>query len=92
MLGVIIGAVAVYYMLYLKEVVLPDTVKTIGNLAFGYNQSLENVYVPQKIESIAAKAFNNSGKVVLDVAEGTYAESYAEKYDIAYTTRTFVER
>ena len=41
-----IGAVAVYYMLYLKEVILPDTVKTIGNLAFGYNQSLVNVYVP----------------------------------------------
>ena len=86
-----IGAVAFYYMLYVKEVKLPETVTSIGNLAFGYNQNLVNVYIPQKMDSMASKAFGNSAKVVLDVAEGTYGETYAKKNEIAYITREFIE-
>ena len=82
-----IGTAAIYYMLYLEEIVLPDSLRAIGSLSLAYNSKLVNVYVPQGIVSISANAFTNSNKVVLDVVEGSYAERYAAKNNIPYTTR-----
>jgi hypothetical protein len=82
-----IGAAALYYLSDLTELVLPDTVKRIDNLGLAYNAKLVNVYMPQGISYIQYNAFNNSNKVVLNVAEGTYAEAFAIKYGIAYTIR-----
>lgn len=82
-----IGTAAIYYMLYLEELVLPESLRAIGSLSVAYNSKLVNVYVPQGIVSISVNAFTNSNKVVLDVVEGSYAERYAVKNNIAYTTR-----
>lgn len=84
-----IGAVAFYYMVYLKSVDLPETVYAVGNLAFAYSENLTNVYVPQNTESISAGAFKNSPKVVLNVAKTSYGESFAVNNGISYVTREF---
>lgn len=82
-----IGTAAIYYMLYLEELVLPESVRSLGSISIAYNSKLVNVYIPQGIVSIGVNAFTNSKKVVLDVVEGSYAEDYAVKNSIAYTTR-----
>ena len=80
-----IGALSIYYMhRYLTEIVLPESVKTISGQAFGYNSNLVNVYMPESLTSIAANAFVNSKKVVLNVVEGSYAETFAKDNDISY--------
>ena len=80
-----IGALSIYYMhRYLTEIVLPESVKTISGQAFGYNSNLVNVYMPESLTSIAANTFVNSKKVVLNVVEGSYAETFAKDNDISY--------
>ena len=86
-----VGAVSFYYMVYVKEIKLPETVTKIGNLGLAYNSELKDVYIPQGVSSIHAQAFKKSPNVTLNVAEESYAETYAVKNNIAYTTRPFVE-
>ena len=82
-----INRAAFNYLLELKTVELPESVKHIDNLAFAYNAKLVNVKMPQSISYIQYNAFSNSGKVVLNVVDGSYAEQYADKYNIAYVER-----
>ncbi|MBQ4569528.1 MAG: leucine-rich repeat protein [Ruminococcus sp.] len=86
-----IGAAAFLYMVYTTEVEIPDTVTLIGNLAFAYCSHLESVIVPQNVTLIYPQSFKKSASVVLNVAEGTYAESYAKTNAMAYETREFVD-
>ena len=86
-----IGAASFLYLIYVTEVEIPETVTSIGNLAFAYCSKLANVVVPQNATLIYPKSFNKSSNVVLNVAEGTYAENYAKVNDIAYQTREFVD-
>jgi hypothetical protein len=80
-----IGALSIYYMhRYLTEIVLPESAKTISGQAFGYNSNLVNVYMPEGLTSIATNAFVNSKKVVLNVVEGSYAETFAKDNNISY--------
>ncbi|MGN1343320.1 MAG: leucine-rich repeat protein, partial [Traorella sp.] len=60
----------------------------IGNYAFGYDTSLEKVYLPTAVNNINKTAFNNcdKSKLVLEVLEGSYAEEYAKTYEINYVT------
>ena len=78
-------------MVYTTEVEIPDTVTLIGNLAFAYCSHLESVIVPQNVTLIYPQSFKKSASVVLNVAEGTYAESYAKTNAMAYETREFVD-
>ncbi len=87
-----VGALAFYYILKVTEVELPETVTKIGKLAFAYCDKLTYVLLPQNAKSIYADAFKNSPAVVLDVAEGSYAEDYAKANGISYTTRPFIEK
>ena len=86
-----IGAAALYYLNDLTELELPDSLKRIGNIGLAYNAKLVNVKMPQAIAYIQYNAFRNSSKVVLNVAEGTYAESFAVNNKLAHTVRPFVE-
>lgn len=85
-----VGAVAFHYDYSIKEVILPETVKTIGHMAFAYSSKLVNVYIPQDATSIAAGAFTNSKNVVLNVAKDTYSERFAINNGIAHTTREYI--
>ncbi len=86
-----IGAAAFIYMVYTTEVEIPETVTFIGNLAFAYCSRLANVVIPQNVTLIYPKSFYKSSKVVLNVAEGTYAEDYAKANGMAYETRALVD-
>ena len=84
-----IGGSAFYYFSSLKEITLPTYVSTIGNYAFGYGGKLEKVYLPAGVDAINDTAFNAcSDKLVLSVAEGSYAESYAQSKGLAYEVRS----
>ena len=76
-----IGYQSFHYLNKLETLVLPESVKTIGWCAFGYWTSLETVYMPDNISSINKDAFlKHDADLVLQVAEGTYAEEYADTY------------
>ncbi len=86
-----IGAAAFLYLIYITDVEIPDTVTLIGNLSFAYCSRLVNVYVPQNVTLIYPETFKKSPNVVLNVAEGTYAENYAITNGMSYETREFVD-
>ena len=76
-----IGYQSFHYLNRIKELILPDYVKTIEWCAFGYWTSLKSIYLPDSLESINEKAFEkHNADLVLQVAEGTYAAQFAEKY------------
>ena len=75
----------------MTELVLPESVKTIGYFGFSECSRLLKLYIPQGVTSINPTAFSQTPSVVLDVAEGSYAHDYAVKYGIAYTLREFVD-
>ncbi len=86
-----IGAAAFLYMVYTTEVDIPESVTFIGNLSFAYCSRLNKVIIPQNVTLIYPQSFKKSANVVLNVAEGTYAESYAKTNAMAYETRAFVD-
>ncbi|MGN1168976.1 MAG: leucine-rich repeat domain-containing protein, partial [Acutalibacteraceae bacterium] len=71
----------------LTEVTLPETVTAINAYAFGYCGQLVNVYVPENTTFIYKTAFGSSDNVILSVAAGSYAESFAATNGVDYTTR-----
>jgi len=84
-----IGVLGFFNNPKLKQITLPETVTYISAYALGDCFELENVYIPQRVSNIYKTAFTNSSKAVLNVAEGSYGETFAEEQGIAYTTREF---
>ena len=84
-----VGAVAFMNVANVKDIVLPDTVTYIGAYAFADCYALETLAVSQAASYIASTAFAGSTNVVLNVAEGTYAEKFANANGISYTTRAY---
>ena len=82
-----IGVLAFFNNPKVTQVNLPETVTYISAYALGDCFALESVYIPQGTTGIYTTAFTNSAKVVLNVAEGSYAETFAKQHGIAYTTR-----
>ena len=82
-----IGVLSFMNAAKLKEVTLPETVKAINAYAFGYCGELVNVYVPENTSFIYKTAFGSSDNVILSVAAGSYAESFATANGVDYTTR-----
>ena len=75
------------YMLHTTEVVLPDSVTTIGNHAFSYCSALKSVVVPQNVKLIYVRSFYKCSNLVLTVVSGSYAESFAANNGIAYEAK-----
>ena len=82
-----IGVLAFRTARKVTEVVLPETVNYLATYAFGTCVSLEKVYIPQGMAYMHPKAFIESTKAVLNVAEGSYAEQFAKDNGIAHTVR-----
>ncbi len=82
-----VGVLSFFNLPQITEVVLPDTVTSINSYAFGDCFELTNLYVSQNADYIYHTAFTNSDKVTLNVAKGTYAESFAAEHNINYVTR-----
>ena len=66
------------------DIRVPDGVTSIGMDAFGDCGSLTNVIIPASVLFIGDGAFAFSGKVILSVAEGSYAEQYVKDNNIPY--------
>ena len=80
----------------ITEIVIPDSVQTIVQNSFKMCKNLEDVYLPAGIKYLNKLTFVNNQNVVmpkikLHVYEGTYAEDYANQYDIPYEYRVFVD-
>ena len=71
----------------LKELTLPQGVKTIYGNAFRGCSNLTSVYLPDTVSYITGGAFRDCGKVVLSVAYNSYAKQYAINNGIAYVER-----
>ena len=71
----------------LKELTLPQGVKTIYGNAFRSCSNLVSVYLPDTVSYITGGAFRDCGKVVLSVARDSYAKQYAIRNGIAYVER-----
>ena len=61
-----------------KNITLPDSVKTIGTAGFYFCQNLSSVQLPKNLETIGVIAFTYSGLASVDIPEtvsniGTYA-------------------
>lgn len=54
----------------ITSVVIPNTVKTIGNRAFGSCYRLTSVTIPPSVESIGNMVFNGSGIKTLTIEDG----------------------
>lgn len=62
---------AIYDCDSLKEVVLPDTLKTLIVYCLGYNDLLDNLHLPKSITTVQQNAiFSAAGMKTLTVAEG----------------------
>ena len=72
-----------------KCVILPETVKTIGEKAFADCENLVAVYIPRACRSIDIYAFQNSPVTVYGFA-GSAAESYAAKLELRFIAVTAV--
>ena len=86
-----IGVLSFFYMLYVEEIVIPETVTYVGSNAFGYCKDLVNVYIPQGITFIHTAAFRNSTNVNINVAEGSYGHKFAVNNGINCTVRPYAD-
>ena len=71
----------------LKEINLPEHVKTIYGNAFRSCASLTYVYLPDTVSYITNSAFSGCDNVVVSVAYNSYAKQYAINSGIEYAER-----
>ncbi len=71
----------------LETVIIGGAVETIGVEAFGNCTALETVVIPSNVTEISEDAFLDANEdLVIYCNEGSYAQEYAAKNDIKYTT------
>ena len=81
---------AFYFCSNLSSVEISENscLTSMGEYVFKGDTSLKSLYIPDGVASMGANIFLNATEgVTLSVAENSYAQSYAEKYGIAYVTR-----
>ena len=81
---------AFYFCSNLSSVEISENscLTSMGEYVFKGDTSLKSLYIPDGVASMGANIFLNATEgVTLSVAESSYAQSYAEKYGIAYVTR-----
>ncbi len=61
-----------------KRVVFPDTVRTIGEMAFLGCNALREVVIPSSVTEIGARAFFTSVAITFTVERGSLAEKYCK--------------
>lgn len=71
----------------LEIVVIGGNVEEIGSKAFADCPTLETVVIPDSVTTISEDAFENANEnLVIYCNEGSYAQTYATKNNIKYTT------
>ncbi len=69
----------------IKELTIPDTVKTIGRFAFDDCFSLEKIFIPESVTSIGDRILDGSDKAVIICVEDSAAHKYAVENGIPYS-------
>ena len=85
-----IDGYAFYFCSKLAEVTITENsaLTSIGEYVFKADTNLATLYIPDAVTSIGANIFQNAGgNVTLSVAANSYAQSYAERYGIAFVAR-----
>ena len=77
------SATAFYGMTRIKDVILPEGIKTIGSKAFA-NCSVENINLPSSIEFIAEDAFEGCDIECVLVEADTYACDWARAHGLLH--------
>lgn len=81
-----IDSFAFYNCAALTEITLPETLTTINNFAFDGCSNLESITIPESVESIGSDTFSGcSESLVLNVTEGSYAETFAKDNGLSYS-------
>ena len=86
-----IDGYAFYYCSNLSNVEISESscLTSLGECVFKADTKLTSLYIPDGMNNIGWGIFENAiANVTLSVAESSYAQTYAEKYGIAYVTRT----
>jgi hypothetical protein len=73
----------------LKSVKLPSTLTTIGSEAFSGCTALEKIWIGEKVITIGTSAFYGDTALTIHGVAGTYAEEYAIKTGIPFSTKAF---
>ena len=68
----------------LKEIHLPETLKTIGSQAFKECFSLRTLVIPANVVSIEEDAFDQESGISFFVYPDSYGLSYAQAHSIPY--------
>ena len=85
-----IDGYAFYYCSKLSEVTISENsaLTSMGEYIFKADTKLTSLYIPDGVTSIGTNIFLDAGNnVTLSVAAYSYAQSYAERYGIAYVER-----
>lgn len=73
---------------FLKEVILPDGIASVGTKAFYKCAALEMVQLPSSVMDFGKYTFNNCPKLVLRVISGSFAQEYAASKKLKFTTES----
>ena len=68
----------------LEKLIIPNSVTTIGRGTFRNADALRTLTIPESVTSIGLNAFAYCDDITLRCYPGSYAESYAIKYNIPY--------
>ena len=81
---------AFYFCSKLTDVTISESSKltVLGGYAFKADTKITSLYIPDGVTKIGTDIFRDAhDNVTLSVAANSYAQSYAEKYGLAYTAR-----
>lgn len=68
----------------MSRIVLPETIKTIGEMAFVNCIELIDINVPSSVTYMGDDVFKNCPKVKVFVVKGSYGETYCKQWNISY--------
>lgn len=75
----------------LRSVVLTENVTRIGWSAFFGCRNMDSIYIPSSVTAIEQHAFDYCHNLTIYGEKGSYAEEYAKKNELTFTTEPFQE-